>query len=359
MEPKVGKMKTHLAFAATTMALLLILSTSSVSAGPDGIDVQENPDGSFSITGDFITLGYNGDQAPTFESIGVSKNAVSPFYEPLFESVDVQNFSPTSDPSVVDEVVHVDSSDLEIEFHNNPMASVFFEASADSLVIFSFEEEIGAIVNTGHARLGKGGTTGELIALGDATLEKSFDQIRLRMDPGGKCIYRGSIVPNEYIGERISGGAVAGELYLTQIESNVVVDLIQYEAVTISPSFVSAEKTVVDVSGEFPTGKAIILTIDRSMFTVSPEDLTVKLDDAAIQMIDERDTFFATTEASFFVSYNENTLEALVYIPHFSEHRVVLTGALPSEFPLSTLVVALGGAMVVLVATAYLFKRRA
>lgn len=352
-------MKTNLAFAATTMTLLLVLSTSSVSAGPDGIDVQENPDGSFSIMGDFISLGYNGGQAPTFDSVGVSKNAVSPFYEPLFESIDVQNFSPTSDPSVADEVVRVDSSDLGIEFHNNPTATVIFEASAGSLVTFSFEEEVGAIVDTEHARLGKGGTTGELIALGDATLEKSFDQIRLRMDPGGKCIYRGSIVPNEYIGEHISDGTVAGELYLTQIGSNVVIDFIQYEAVTISPSFVSAEKTVVDVSGEFPTGRTIVLTIDRSMFTVSPEDLTVKLDDTAIQRIDERDTFFTAADAAFHVSYNENTLEALIHIPHFSEHRVVVTGALPSEFPLSTLTVALGGVLVLLVATAYLFKRKA
>lgn len=352
-------MKFRVVLTAITMALLLPLSTSSVRAGPSGIELQGNPDGSFSISGDFISLAYYGDSSPTFDSVGISKSSVIPVFEPLFESIDVQAFLPASDPIVSGESVQVSSDELAVEFHNNPMATIGFKAVDQSLVTFAFEEEIGAIVDSQLARLGKGGTTGELVTIGDATLEKSFNQIRLRMNSGGRCYFRASVVPDEFVGQEISLGTIVGELYLTQIESNVVTDLIQYDSVSLSPSFVSAEKVAIEVSGEFSAGKVVVLSLDRAMFTVPADNLFVHVDGEEVARAGSLEQVFAGGSGStFFVSHDEGTLEVFVFLPHFSEHTVVLSGEGTAAFPWSILAAALGATLVLLVATAYLFKKK-
>jgi hypothetical protein len=358
MEEKAGAMKFRVTVAVSLMALLLPLSTLNVLAGPTGIDIQQNPDDTFSISGDFVGLEYNGDSAPTFESFRISKRSVGPIYEPLFESIDVQNFAPISDPMRSGQSVVVSSSDLDVEFHNNPMATISIEATDQSLVTFTLEEEIGAIVDVGLAQLGKGGTTGELVTTGDARLEKSFDQIRLRMGEGGRCFFRATVA-NEYVGSGISSGAILGELYMMQIDENVVSDLIQYQTVSMSPSFVSTEKAVIDVSGDFPAGGVVVLTLDRAMFSIPAGDIVVNIDDGDAARVSHIDEVLAGgDEPAFFASQNQDTVELFVYLPHFSDHRIVLSAEGTAPFPMTSLVAVLGATLVLLVATAYLFKRK-
>jgi hypothetical protein len=360
MEEKAGAMKFRVTIAVSLMALLLPLSTLNVSAGPTGMDFQQNPDDTFSISGDFVTLEYNGDSAPTFESFRISKNSVGPIYEPLFESIDVQNFIPISSPTLSDQSVVVSSSDLDVEFHNNPMATVSIDATDQALVTFTMEEEIGAIVDAGLAQLGKGGTTGELVVSGDATLEKSFNQIHLRMGDGGRCVFRATVVsPDEYIGSEISSGVVLGELHMMQIDQNVDSDLVQYQSVSMSPSFVSTEKAVVDVSGDFPDGGVIVLMLDRAMFGVAAEDIVVHVDDSETSRASSIDEVLAGADKpAFFASENQATLEVFLYLPHFSDHQIVLAGDGPTVFPWSSLAAVVGATFVLLVATVYLFKSR-
>lgn len=352
-------MKFRLTITAVLVALLLPFSTLNVSAGPNGMDLQQNPDDTFSISGDFIRLEYNGDSSPTFDSVGVSKSFVVPAFEPLFESIHVQNFLSISDPMVDGERVEVSSSDMVMEFHNNPMATMSFEATDEGLVTFTFEEEIGAIVDSGLARVGKGGTTGELVVMGDAILEKSFNQIRLRMGDGDRCYFRASVVADEFIGHEISTGTILGELYMMQIGENVVSDPIQYQSVSMSPSFVSTEKAVVDVSGDFPAGGVVVLTLDRAMFSVPAEGIHVHIDETETARADDLDRILAGgDDPAFFASQNEDTLEVFVYLSHFSDHKIVLSGAGEAAFPWSSLAAVLGASFVLLVATAFLFKRK-
>lgn len=359
MEKQVGRMKFRLTITAVLMALLLPFSTLNVSAGPNGMDLQENPNGTFSISGDFIRLEYNGDSSPTFDSIGISKRSVVPIFEPLFKSIDVQNFVPISDPTVSGEIVQVSSSDVDVDFHNNPMATMSFEATGQSLVTFTFEEEIGAIVDVGLARVGKGGTTGDLVVMGDAILEKSFDRIRLRMGDGGRCFFRASVTTDESVGHEISTGTIVGELYMVQMEENVVSDLIQYQSISMSPSFMSTDKAVVDVSGDFSSGGVVVLTFDRAMFHVPAEDIFVQIDDSETVRADDLDQILAGDDKpAFFASQNEDTLEVFVYLSHFSDHKIVLSGEGKTAFPWSSLAAVLGATFVLLVATAFLFRRK-
>jgi len=352
-------MKFRLTITAVLVALLLPFSTLNVSAGPNGMDLQQNPDDTFSISGDFIRLEYNVDSSPTFGSIGVSNSSMIPIFEPLFESIDVQNFVPISNPTVSGESVQVSSTDVDVQFHNNPMATMSFEATDQSLVTFTLEEEIGAIVDVGLARVGKGGTTGELVVMGDATLEKSFDQIRLRLGDGGRCYFRASVTTDEPIGHEISTGTIVGELYMTQMGENVVSDLIQYQPVSMSPSFVSTEKAVVDVSGDLSGGGVIVLTLDRAMFGVPAEGVHVRIDDSETMRADDLDQILAGgDDPAFFASQNEDTLEVFVYLSHFSDHKIVLSGVGEAAFPWSSLAAVLGATFVLIVATAFLFKRR-
>lgn len=352
-------MRFPLALMVVLMAFLLPLSTFTVSAGPDGITLQENPDGSFSVRGDFISLEYNGDLSPTLDSIGISGSSAIPVFEPLFESIGIQGFVPTSDPTVRGESIHVSSSDVSVEFHNNPMATMRFEATGESLVSFALEEDIGAIVDMDTAYLGKGGATAELIVQGDATLEKSFNHVYLRMRTGSRCFFRASVLPGESIRQEISTGIVVGELFLAQIESNVASDLIQYQSVSMSPAFVSDRKVVVDVSGEFPDGRVVVLTLDRDMFGVPANEIVLQLDGNEVARASDPDeVLMADGQSKFFASQNEGTLEVFVFISHFSGHEIVLSGEAKAVFPWNGLAVALGATVVLLMATAYLFKKK-
>ncbi|MFQ6127880.1 MAG: hypothetical protein ACE5QW_03135 [Thermoplasmata archaeon] len=352
-------MKFHVALTAVLMAFLLPLSAFTASAGSDGIGLQENPDGSFSIEGDFVSLGYVGDLSPTFNSIGISRNLLTAQFEPLFESIDVQSFVPVSDPTLRGQSVRISSNEVGMEFHNNPMATMSFEAVDESLITFALEGDIGAIVDSRLARLGKGGLTAELIVQGDATLEKSFNHIRLRMDAGSRCFFRASVIPDEFIGHEISTGTVVGELYLTQIDSNVVSDLIQYQAVSLSPSFVSSEKAIVDISGDFSGGRVIVLSLDKGMFNVPADKLAVRLDGNEVARASDLDEILlGGGQSAFFASQNEGMVEVFVFVSHFSEHRIILSGGPKAVFPWDSLAVALGAAVVLLTATAYLFKKR-
>ncbi|MFQ6106397.1 MAG: hypothetical protein ACE5QF_02235 [Thermoplasmata archaeon] len=351
-------MKIRLAITALFVALMLPFSTLNVSAGFTGMTLQGNPDGSFSVNGDFISVRYNGDLSPTFESVEISRSTVVPHFESLFGSIDVLDFKPASDPTMSEQSVLVSSSEMGVEFHNNPMVTMKFMASNKSLVSFSLEEEIGAIVDSRHVRLGKEGLTAELIASSEATFEKSFDKILLRMEAGGTCYFRASIIPDEFVGKEISAGAIVGELYLTQVESNVVTDLIQYEPISIAPSFVSSEKVVIDVSGELSGRRVIVLTLDKSMFSIPADTLVVELNGNDIGQVDDLNRILEGGANAFFASENEGTLEVFVPLSHFSKHTVVLSGESKATFPWDSLAVVLGGTVVLLVATAYLFKRR-
>lgn len=302
---------------------------------------------------------YNGDLSPTLDSIGISGSSAIPVFEPLFESIGIQGFIPTSDPLVSGQHVHVSSSDVSVEFHNNPMATMRFEATGESLVSFALEEDIGAIVDLDTAFLGKGGTTAELIVQGDATLEKSFNHVYLRMKTGSRCFFRASVLPGESIRQGISTELVVGELFMAQIESNVVSDLVQYQSVSMTPAFVSDRKVVVDVSGEFPDGRVVMLTLDQDMFSVPADEIVLQLDgDEVSRATDAEEVFMADGDSKFFASQDEGILEVLVFISHFSEHEIVLSGEAEAVFPWNGLAVALGATVVLLMATAYLFKKK-
>lgn len=352
-------MRFPVALTVILMAFLLPLSTLTVSAGPDGIMLQENPDGSFSVRGDYVSLEYNGDLTPTLDSIGISGSSAIPVFEPLFESISIQGFVPTSDPMIVGESVHVSSSDMSVEFHNNPVATMRFEATGERLVSFALEEDIGAIVDMNTAFLGKGGTTAELVVQGDATLEKSFNHVYLRMKTGSRCFFRASVLPGESIRQEISAGIVVGELFLAEIDSNVVSDLVQYQSISMSPTFVSDRKVVVDVSGDFPDGRAIILMLDQDMFGVHANEIVLQLDgDEVARASDSDEVLMADGESKFFASQDEGILEVLLFISHFSDHEIVLSGEAKAVFPWNGLAVALGSTVVLLMATAYLFKKK-
>lgn len=352
-------MRFPVALTVILMAFLLPLSTLTVSAGPDGIALQENPDGSFSVRGDFVSLEYNGDLSPTLDSIGISGSSSIPMFEPLFESIGIQGFVPTSDPMVSGEIVHVSGSDVSMEFHNNPMATMRFEATGESLVSFDLEEDIGAVVDVDTAFLGKGGATAELIVQGDATLEKSFNHVYLRMKTGSRCFFRASVLPGESLGQEISTGIVVGELFLAQIESNVVSDLVQYQSISMSPAFVSDKKVVVDVSGEYPAGRVIMLTLDQDMFKVPVDEIVLQVDGNEVARASDSDEVLtANGKSKFFASQDEGILEVFVFISHFSDHEIVLSGEAEAVFPWNGLAVALGSTVVLLMAAAYLFKKK-
>lgn len=350
-------MKRSLVTAVLCLSFIFILASTSVSGDLAGMQVQSNPDNSFDIRADFFQGVYRERGLPTLGPFLVSKQSLGGIYQDVFENVSFSSFEPAGSPRITSTSFVIQGNEMSLELHNNPQASIVISASAANVVDMSLPADVGVVTSGQTALVGKTGFKSEIILRGQGALSQLGQHLKVMMLDGDRCYFRNSI-RDQLLGQYISAGKVAGEYYLSKVKLSTRGDLVSYLDFNVSTLSVSKDNVRFKVKGDFAFGKVVIFNLDKFLFTVADDDLEVELDGSPVKKENHLEDILHAREPAYFAVEDAYTLEVMLYFPAFSSHEVIFKSISSRGLSLEVLAVSLGSAFVVLVAAAYMFRRR-
>jgi hypothetical protein len=158
---------------------------------------------------------------------------------------------------------------------------------------------------------------------------------------------------------------MAGEISIVAKDGSAAYDQMRYGDLNIELLVADPDRLELNISSEKEQGKVIIINIDPDSVP-SLENLTVFMDGTVVRQVDDPlQVLYASgssmNDAVYSIVHDDDHVNLIIYIPHFSSHSLVISGAaaIMDEVagPMGILVAVSAIALVGFAATA-LFRRK-
>jgi len=167
---------------------------------------------------------------------------------------------------------------------------------------------------------------------------------------------------NESIETGIEKGTVGAEMTISKDQGKTASASITYiTGMEMEMTVVSDGRIDITVSGDFTTGKVLIVNLDETVLDITNfENIIIKFDGTPIESSNVNVVLAGNGEEPIYcLTMGNDGLRLLIYIPHFSEHVITIESAsfIPTPLPLAAeeesastlwLVAVIAGAVIVL-----------
>lgn len=348
--------KTLVAILAVS-AIFLAPALENCIAGTDGGHIEPY-DGGYELGERFISFFFSGDTAVSITDVEVKYGTGEPTTYSVFEQISIEDFHPTGAPTYDEMIYSLGGQHGIAKAHDTPMGVMVFETYVDNRVDFRISNEMGAISSERSVIIGKDNFRADLVLLGSGNLTKAGQDISIEMRPGDRFFFRTSYVYEGSIGNEISEGKIAGELYLDVVNQSLAEAVVAYLPIEMGVQFSSTSKVEVAVDASFEEGKSIIFTLDRSAFDVPIEQLNVRLDGTPLREEERVEDVLFSSEETYYALQNEEATQVFIHIPNFSKRMITLSKIGPREVGTDVILGALASFLLVVAAGVFLFRRR-
>ncbi len=237
--------------------------------------------------------------------------------------------------SVVTLMDKQDGANIELEIHDNPDGLMKFTAENTANVSFTLSTGIRANVNQSAVDLtgvnasivsvGEEGNVSFTLSANILSASLSHAKIMFKAVPVGARTEQEQELENRVV-EGVTQGKIGA---VVNIDKNNSHDEVSLDMVNASVTDVRDNTVSVNVSSELPQGKTILLRVNNSILkAASPGDIRVLFDGIEIQQADNyTDVMNPTDKPKYLIVIGAKDVEALVSIPKFSEHQIIITTA--------------------------------
>lgn len=263
-----------------------------------------------------------------------------------------------------------------VDVHNSPTASVGVRSASDALVTFTLLEtdttSAEASRDGRRVEVHVGDVSGWLVLAGPGSLGTAGNVVIADLGAGGQVFFQ--LEPKglgaKWAGEReeilrgIANGQVAGELNVDASDGETRdAPVVYHPGVTRFETIAATEGRVqVFIDAESTEGQVVVVNVDKRLLALGQgRTLRVLFDGDAATMADDFDDLVLGGEAKYLFLIGAESVQVLVFIPHFSPHFITLETAVElvtSPQFLQTLAITAGVAFLIVATAAALAFRQ-
>jgi len=284
------------------------------------------------VDGRFLEFGYTEGALYDYTVTGESGVLV-------FESVEIQDFQSISEPKMDGAVFTMDGDGVRLMAHNNPTGMLQITSVKENVsvkVMLELAEGMVLVKSTnGTYELAGSGMNG-LIRTGGADLSVIGSTVEIEIGYAGHMMF--SAMPQKGYGSyeyrrsymmALMNGSIDTELNVVTSNGMSLTQKFEYQGkVQMQVRSLNKNKICVMVESHEHKGKVVSIGVDRETMGYAHRDqVRVKIDGKELKRGGSADEVLecsSETEGLYWVEESPDGLQALVYVPHFSEHEIVI-----------------------------------
>lgn len=286
------------------------------------------------LTGNFVKLKIN-------ETTGMVTDYTvkKPFGDVVvFISIAMQLFSPFEVHGGSQEASYIfTSTNMRIVINNNPTGTIMHKTLYGSNTIhYILGVGMNAVEDGNSIYISGNGLRGRLWLSGTGSISIIGGDIQVNLDKESQVIFRAMLARGEGVAgdwnqmeivDAMSNGKIISEDFVFGDGYGVVEDVIAYQEISMSCSYLNQKTLKIIVSADFQEGKVVVVNIYQNTLPISREtDIIVQFDGRKISSVDSVEELIdlVGSEAKYCIFFGGNGIVFLIYIPHFSTHTITI-----------------------------------
>ena len=322
------------------------------------------------VSGRFVDFTISQDGTISNYAVERSNSSIT-----IFNTVYLEKFTPAGTPKVNGAMFQYTGDEAMIIAHNNPAAVLHFTVqNTENTVVYVLASGFTAtkLPESYNVRISGNGITGYIIN-GNSNISIENNTVTITLNAASQSLFR--VMPVEgpvgqmnqaKIMEKIEEGKVIGEVSVSAYGGERSSDMMQYQR-QVQMQIQSAQQNMlqIKVSAQYQEGKCVIINVDKETMAVSGnQQIVVKMDGQKMEKVDIDTVLNAhDSKGSYNVAEGSDGYQICVYIPHFSDHSLIVetesTDTTPSQTPGLTAGALILGSIAALGIVAVLRKRKA
>jgi len=351
--------------AAITTALLILIPASAMfplfarSADPPGTTLFSRSYSNYTLNmGAPVTSTGNGDFRFIMEDYAVK---FGDRLEVVFDRIGFAQFANDRPLDDGETSAAYQGTDVQFIIHRIPTGAMEFSFSGANEAFFDLPVGMSALASSENGIvIGNGRVSSTLFLAGPGTLEAVPGGVLATVTEGSRLLFRGNPGQDSFVASSIALGKVAGEVFATSSTSNIVEDTIAFSDISIGTVVATNDTYSASVSGSLPTGKVIIINVDRTVLPkLDAGDMRVDVGGSKAKASDSLASILYETgsKPKYFVAADGDWLQIHVYVPATNGETTITFEPSESPFGLDEIASAMAAVVLVSVAAVALYRR--
>jgi hypothetical protein len=279
----------------------------------------------------------------------------------LFDRIGFSSFDSAGALADADTRSTYSSDDVDITLHRIPTAAMEISFSSPNGIFFDLGAGMSALAaGDDGVVVGNGQASSTIYLAGQGTISVVPGGVLGNVSAGSRMLFRANPGQDSFVATSVAQGKVAGEIFTTYTESQLVDGAIAFDQVSMRTIQATNDTYSAGLSGTVLSGKVFIINVDRGVLPkLDAGKMVVQVDGSSAKASESLASILYETgpSARHFIAADGDWLQVYVYVPSVSGEASITLKPVEGGIGLDEIASAMAAVVLVCVAAVALYKR--